>query len=69
MSARDNIPEHARNYSGEPTALYIFVRKDMFYPIMLYDDADARANAECNPGTVRVEDHTGRIVWEAPVLH
>lgn len=27
------------------------------------DDADARANAECNPGTTRVEDISGRVVW------
>jgi hypothetical protein len=42
---------------------YIFVREDVFYMIDLRDDADACANAECNPGTVRVESHDGRVVW------
>lgn len=36
----------------------------MFYPIELKDDADARANAECNPGTTRVETPDGKIIWE-----
>lgn len=49
--------------------LYVFFREGMFYPIELRDDADACANAECNPGTLRVESHDGRIVWKegAPV--
>ena len=45
-------------------AVYIFFRPEgFFYPITLRDDADARANAECNPGTVKVEDMKGRVVW------
>lgn len=36
--------------------VYIFFRDIGFYPIELRDDDDARANAECNPGTLRVED-------------
>lgn len=43
---------------------YLFVREDMFYIIELMDDIDAVANAECNPGTIRVEDSDGKIVWE-----
>jgi len=42
---------------------YIFFRKEGFYPIDMKDDADAKANAECNPGTLRVEDIHGRVVW------
>jgi hypothetical protein len=46
---------------------YIFIRAEMFYPIELRDDADAVANALCNPGTLRVENGiTGRTVWQAP---
>ena len=42
---------------------YVFFRDGMFYPIEMKDDADACANAECNPGTTRVEDANGRVVW------
>ena len=45
--------------------IYIFIRKDMFYQIHLRDDADAIANAEINPGTLRVEDIDGRVVWRS----
>lgn len=46
---------------------YVFYRDEMFYMIDLTDDADAVANAECNPGTRRVEDMMGNQVWpEAP---
>lgn len=48
-------------------SLYLFIRADVFYPIELRDDDDARANAECNPGTVRVENAlTNEIVWPVP---
>lgn len=46
---------------------YIFRRAEGFYPLLLRDDADAVANAECNPGTLRVEDYAGRQVWPAPL--
>ncbi|WP_439448649.1 hypothetical protein [Stenotrophomonas sp. ATs4] len=42
---------------------YVFRRAEGFYPVALKDDADAVANAECNPGTLRVEDLDGRQVW------
>lgn len=50
---------------------YIFYRENMFYMVELKDDKDAKANAECNPGTRRVEDMRGNQVWpEAPkVVH
>lgn len=56
---------------GEEVNTYIFYRDDMFYMIELMDDADAVANAECNPGTRRVEDMRGNQVWpESPkVVH
>lgn len=43
---------------------YLFFRDKHFYTINMKDDADAVTNAECNPGTTRVEDINGRIVWE-----
>jgi len=42
---------------------YVFYRDEMFYTLELIDDADAVANAECNPGTRRVEDTLGNQVW------
>lgn len=42
---------------------YVFYRDEMFYVIELMDDQDACANAECNPGTRRVEDMRGNQVW------
>ena len=43
--------------------LDVFFRQGMFYPIQLASDADARLNAECNPGTIRVERFDGTIIW------
>lgn len=50
---------------------YVFFRDEIFYMIDLADDADAVANAECNPGTRRVEDMRGNQVWpeKPPVLN
>ena len=56
-------------FSGEGN-LYTFHRKgpdgqEFFYPIELKDDEDARKNAEWNPGTIRVEDLDGNVVWRS----
>ncbi len=50
---------------------YVFYRDEMFSLIELMNDSDAVANAECNPGTRRVEDMRGNQVWpEMPkVVH
>lgn len=46
------------------SALYTFFREGMFYPLELGSDAEARANADCNPGTVKVvNERTGRTIW------
>ena len=45
-------------------SIYIFFRADGFYPIELKNDAAAKASAENNPGTLRVETPDGKIVWE-----
>ena len=43
--------------------LFFFIRADGFYPLELPEDTVVD-NAECNPGTLRVEDaQTGEIVW------
>jgi len=43
---------------------YIFFRADRFYFIVLKDDSDAIINAIHNKDTLKVEDFTGRIIWE-----
>lgn len=46
---------------------YIFFRDGTFYPVELSSDEQARKNAECNPGTLKVENAlTREIVWEKP---
>ena len=46
--------------------IYIFYRKDGWCTLTLVDDESAVTNAECNPGTLKVEEgKTGRIVWRA----
>lgn len=44
--------------------IYIFIRADGFYQLELENDAVAKANAENNPGTLRVKTPDGKIVWE-----
>lgn len=44
---------------------YVFFRDGFFYPIGLTDDEDAKVNAECNPGTIRVERLNGDVVWRS----
>ena len=47
--------------------VYVFFRKtddgEFFYPLELLSEDDAKDNAACNPGTVRVEDLAGKIIW------
>ncbi len=44
---------------------YTFHRADGFYCLMLASDFEARENAECNPGTLRVINMvTKETVWE-----
>ena len=45
--------------------IYTFHRAEGFYPLhMPSGDAEAIANAECNPGTLAVRcAFTGRLVW------
>lgn len=48
------------------TKTYIFHRGNVWYPIDLYDDADAVANALHNKGTTKVTTPSGKVVWELP---
>lgn len=35
-------------------SMYAFFRSDGWYPLELWNDSEARRNAESNPGTIRV---------------
>lgn len=48
---------------SEERQVYIFVRDRFFYPVELKDDYEAARHAILNPGTTRVEDINGRVVW------
>lgn len=55
------MPRHISN-------VLIFFRGDMFYPIDALPGIDlkqqAKDHAECNPGTLRVEDVFGNVLWQ-----
>lgn len=42
----------------------VFFREDSFYPISLPDDASLADHAKANPGTKRVTDVNGKVLWE-----
>lgn len=44
-------------------SLYIFFRAEGWYPVECKDDADVLRHVELNPGTLKVEDTSGRVVW------
>lgn len=41
------------------------IQADGWYPITLVDDADACRSAENNPGTLKVENINGDVIWQA----
>lgn len=47
---------------------YLFHRlhegKPVFYPVECWNDVDAVAHVEVNPGTLKVTTPDGRVVWE-----
>lgn len=49
--------------NGSDMHTYIFFRREGWYPIACKNDADVYRQVELNPGTVKVEDATGRVVW------
>ena len=46
-----------------PVVTVIFFRAEGWYPMEVPIDADLAAHARCNPGTIRIEDLGGRILW------
>lgn len=46
-----------------PMRLVIFFRADGWYPLELPETDDLSAHAESNPGTLKIEDAAGNILW------
>lgn len=56
------VEKVARVMGGIP---YTFHREEGWYPLQLGSDFEARANAECNPGTLKVVNElTQETVFE-----
>lgn len=52
--------------SDLPTRPTVFFRKDTFYVINTYEDEgfiELAEHARLNPGTLRIEDVHGNILW------
>ena len=49
--------------SKEEWITRVFIREDSFYMINLPETDDLNKHAEMNPGTLRVEDLEGNILW------
>lgn len=43
----------------------IFFRDEGWYPVEL-DSADIAKHVELNPGTIRIEDLKGNVLWSLP---
>jgi hypothetical protein len=41
----------------------LFFRDDVFYIVDLPKDDDLNEHARLNPGTVRIEDASGKVLW------
>lgn len=41
----------------------IFFREGFFYPVMVRPDEDLAKHVELNPGTLRIEDTDGNVLW------
>lgn len=49
-----------------PTRPTVFIREETFYVIMTYEDegfAELAAHAALNPGTLRIQDVQGNVLW------
>ena len=64
VPAIKTIEEEVRKQKDKSLKQYIFFRGDFFYPIVLRGDQDAVENAMVNPGTTKVTDIHGKVVWE-----
>jgi len=47
--------------------VYIFFRKEGWYPVEYSDDESAKRGAEINHGTLKVEDTQGNVIFTQPI--
>jgi hypothetical protein len=53
----DELPDRG------PTRMVIFFRDNGWYPLELPVSDDLASHAQTNPGTLRIEDADGNILW------
>jgi hypothetical protein len=54
----------AREERGRvPTRTVVFIREGMFYPLTLPVTDNLATHARYNPGTLRIEDPEGNVLW------
>lgn len=41
----------------------LFIRKDRRYVLYLSPNESLNYHVECNPGTMRIEDEAGKVLW------
>lgn len=63
MTTPNQSPASSEVREEEPTRPVIFFREGFFYPLMVYEDEDLSVHAELNPGTLRIEDLDGNVLW------
>ena len=44
--------------------IYIFFREHAWYLLELNNDQEVIENVKSNPGTIRVETVSGKVIWE-----
>ena len=54
-----------RNVGQDQTRIVVFFRKGGWYPINVREDEDLSKHVELNPGTIRIEDIYGNVLWRA----
>jgi len=52
-----------RGYEPGTRQVYIFFREEGWYPLYLTSETQVEPNARANPGTLRVEDIYGNLIW------
>ncbi len=65
--------QQRRALNAQGLTVFLFFRsgpngKLFFYPVEIRPD-QLDENIRLNPGTVKVEDMAGNVVWEAPRVH
>lgn len=49
--------------AGMADRVVVFIRAEGFYPITVRADESLARHAELNPGTLRIDDIDGNVLW------